>query len=388
MQSYCRLISKPASSFKHFISRLRPRHLHLGEHFIRGSSKEIELTSAVRLAGRKYLSGSHVAGFPEFLSGPRREDFPLLVKAQNGQEATLKHWAKRSREVIEEAYRKYEHDGTAVAILFRGLPVRNAKDFSVWSTNLGYKSFRYVGGTGPRNEIEENVADGAHDDKVFSIEPHNEMAYNVGYPKIFTISSFKTAPWGGETAICDVRNLLGKLDPSFVEKCERKGVRYWHYVRDENDGGKLLFKSWQQQFFNKDSSKVEAYLRQKGYSVEWEGSSLVYWHNLQPFISHARSGERLWFTQVTASHCSYHASTPFFEGVMLPNKKYPFHTTYGDGEEFEQDAIDEYRRVNWESAVGFQWQDGDVLFLDQLVVQHSRLGFEGEREVGVSLLNY
>ena len=388
MQSFGRLIPKPAISLKHFISRLRLRQLHLGEHFIRGSSKEIVLTSAVRLAGRKYLPGSHVTGFPKFLSGPR-EDFPLLVKAQHSQEATLKHWAKRSREVIEEAYRKYEHDGTAVAILFRGLPVRNAKDFSVWSTNLGYESFRYVGGTFPRNEIEENVADGAaFEDKLFSIEPHNEMAYSVRYPKIFTISSFKTAQWGGETAICDVRNLLGKLDPSLVRKCERKGIRYSNYVRDKNDETNLFFKSWQQQFFTEDSSKVEAYLRENGYSVEWKGSSLVYWHILPPFISHARSGERLWFTQVTGSHCSYLASTPFFEGVKLPNKKYPFHTTYGDGEEFEQDAIDEYRRVNWESAVGFQWQDGDILFLDQLVVQHSRLGFEGEREVGVSLLNY
>ena len=387
MQSFGRLIPKPASSFEHFISRLRPRHLHLGEHFIRGSSKEIELTSAVRLAGRKYLSGSHVAGFPEFLSGPRREDFPLLVKAQNGQEATLKHWAKRSREVIEEAYRKYEHDGTAVAILFRGLPVRSAMDFSVWSTNLGYESFRYVGGIAPRNEIEENVADGGHQEKVYTIELHNEMAYSVRYSKIFTISSFKTAPWGGETAICDVRNLLGKLDPSFVEKCEKKGIRYSNYVRDENDEANLFFKSWQQQFFTKDSSKVEAYLREKGYSVEWEGSSLVYWHILSPYISHARSGERLWFTQVTTSHYSSLESLPQFEGVELPNKKYR-HTTYGDGEEFERDAIDEYRRVNWESAVGFQWQDGDVLFLDQLVVQHSRLGFEGERAVGVSLLNY
>ena len=388
MQLYFSSISQRAGYMKFFLTKLHRRSLHLGEHFVRGSVKEIELRSAVSLAGRKYLPSSHVPNFPKFLSGPR-ENYPYFVKAQNGEEAALERWAKRSREVIEEAYEKYEADGSAVAILFRGLPVRNANDFSLWANNLGFEKFRYVGGTAPRNEIEENIAEGALDEKEFSIEPHSEMAYSVRYPKIFTMGSFKTAPWGGETAMCDVRQVFAQLEPSFVEKCEEKGVRYWHYLPDEKSGqqGKI-FQSWQMQFITKDRGEVEAYLKENGYSYEWEKDCLFYWNNLPPFISHARTGEQLWFNQVTANHCSYHASSPHFEGIKLPNKKYPFHTTYGDGEEFEEGLVDEHRRVTWESAVAFQWQDGDVLFLDQLIVQHSRLSFKGNREVGISLLNY
>ena len=74
--------------------------------------------------------------------------------------------------------------GTAVAILFRGLPNKNEKDFSEWVNNLGFEPFPYVGGTSARNEIEPNVAEGALDENVVSIEPHNEMAYAVSFPKV------------------------------------------------------------------------------------------------------------------------------------------------------------------------------------------------------------
>ena len=87
-------------------------------------------------------------------------------------------------------------------------------------------------------------------------------------------------------------------------------------------------------------------------------------------------------------HGSYYPNTPRYESFKLALKEYPSHSTYGDGEEFEQYEIDDYRRCAWESAVGFNWRNGDILFLDQLIVQHSRLSFEGERKVGVSLLNY
>ena len=74
--------------------------------------------------------------------------------------------------------------GIAVAILFRGLPNKNEKDFSEWVNNLGFEPFPYVGGTSARNEIEPNVAEGALDENVVSIEPHNEMAYAVRFPKV------------------------------------------------------------------------------------------------------------------------------------------------------------------------------------------------------------
>lgn len=369
-------------SFQH----RRLRSLHLGEHFTGGSLTEIQLARPVPLAGRKYLPSSRSPGFPKFLSGPR-EGYPLLVKAQNGHAASLLHWAKRSREVIEEAYRKFEKDGSAVAILFRGLPIINENDFSQWVDGLGYEPFSYVGGVSIRSEIAPNVAEGSQYPREISLESHNEMAYSTRYPKIFIMTSFKTAPYGGETAICDVREVLAKLDKNFVEKCARKQVRYWQFVRDGSKkvkGGK----SWQAQFQTEEPAVVEAYLNSKGTLFLWEGKDLFFWNNMPPFITDERTGKQLWFNHISTNHCSFFLEAPYHYEKNLPNNKYPLHTTYGDGEEFEPRNIDEERRAKWESAVGFQWQDGDVLFLDNLIVQHSRMSFDGERRIGVSLLTY
>ena len=383
------LIPKTLKGLRIPYHRLTRRSLHLGEHFTKGSSNEIELRTRVPIAGRKNLPSSNTAGFPKFLSGPR-ENYPLLVKAVNGQASTVEQWAKRSREVIDEAYREYDKSGSAVAILFRGLPVVNAEDFSRWGNNLGYEPYAYVGGITPRYETVENVAVGSLDSKEVNIEPHNEMSYSVNYPKIFTMSCFKKAPWGGETAICDIREVLPELDQSFVEKCERKSIRYWHYLPDgkSKDEGKT-YQTWQMQFQTEDRSDVEAYLKRNKYEWEWEGRNLFYWNNLVPFISHPRSGERLWFNQIIACHYTFFVKNPDFEGMQLADRrKYPYHTTYGDGEEIEDALIDDYRRVTWEKAVTFEWKEGDILFLDQLIVQHSRFSFEGERSVGISLFTY
>ena len=79
---------------------------------------------------------------------------------------------------------RYEKDGTAVAILFRSLPNKTGNDLSEWVNNLGFEPFKYVGGVSPRYEIEPNLDDGAQDENVITIEPHNEMSYSNNFPKV------------------------------------------------------------------------------------------------------------------------------------------------------------------------------------------------------------
>jgi hypothetical protein len=87
-------------------NRIYRKFLHIGEYFSRGSLNEIELQTVVPLAGRKHLVSSDSPGFPKHLSGPK-EDFPMLLKARKGQEASMKDWALRSREIIDQAYQRY-----------------------------------------------------------------------------------------------------------------------------------------------------------------------------------------------------------------------------------------------------------------------------------------
>ena len=87
------------------LNRIHLKFLHMGEHFSQGTLNEMDLQTLVPLAGRKYLASSNSVGFPKHLSGPK-EDFPMLIKAKKGQEAGMKHWALRCREVIDQAYER------------------------------------------------------------------------------------------------------------------------------------------------------------------------------------------------------------------------------------------------------------------------------------------
>lgn len=42
--------------------------------------------------------------------------------------------------------------------------------------------------------------------------------------------------------------------------------------------------------------------------------------------------------------------------------------------------------MSWSCAVGFRWRKGDLLVLDNLTVQHGRIGFTGKREILVHLM--
>ena len=104
IQYNCRMFARAISNR---ISPVRnARYLHMGEYFIRGSTNEINLQTAVPLAGRKYLVSSDSPEFPKYLSGPK-EDFPMLVKVKKGQEASMKQWAARCRNIIDQAYERY-----------------------------------------------------------------------------------------------------------------------------------------------------------------------------------------------------------------------------------------------------------------------------------------
>ena len=74
-----------------------------------------------------------------------------------------------------------------MAILFRDLPNKSENEFSEWVNNLGFKPFPYIGGVTPRNEMQPNVAEGAQDESVVTLEPHNEMAYAVRFPKVCSV---------------------------------------------------------------------------------------------------------------------------------------------------------------------------------------------------------
>ena len=126
--------------------------------------------------------------------------------------------------------------------------------------------------------------------------------------------------------------------------------------------------------------------KEQGYNVRWDESGDLYlWQIRSAFLRHPVTKEKVWFNQVTINNGTYFNSLPGFIGKEIPDDKFPNHTYYGDGSEIEPEVIQHIRATSWACAVGFRWKSGDLLVLDNLAVQHGRVGFTGDRKVLVYL---
>ena len=63
----------------------------------------------------------------------------------------------------------------------------------------------------------------------------------------------------------------------------------------------------------------------------------------------------------------------------------PHATSYGDGREISEDAVSELWTAYREEERLFDWEAGDVLVIDNMLVAHGRRPYTGPREVLAAL---
>jgi hypothetical protein len=98
----------------------------------------------------------------------------------------------------------------------------------------------------------------------------------------------------------------------------------------------------------------------------------------------------LWFNQAHSHNWTYFKAHPTLsekhKGVQ--DIYYPFTTFYGDGSEIEPEYIQHIREVTWRCTVGGQLKQSEVLVLDNMLMQHSKISYTGPRTLLVSLAKY
>ncbi|XP_032221164.1 dapdiamide synthesis protein DdaC [Nematostella vectensis] len=341
--------------------------------------KEISPTCNDQIAGRKWLPGSHGRGFPKYLAKPR-EDFPHALMAKSADMYSIDEIAKVTRQVIDEDLPKYG------AVLFRGLTLYDVQDFANFSLALGYKSMEYTGGAGNRQIVntQSQIYTASDDPSAYTIELHNELAYSPTYPRklMFYCVDEPGEGCGGYTVLCKSSDFVPNIHPDVIKKLEEKQVRYQHRVPDQASS---KYSSWQKRFNTTDKKIVESFLEKKGFTYKWEDKSLSYWNILPAFIPHPDTGEKTWFNHVHRKHISSYRESPMFPGDDHLDTSYVFGSFYGDGSEIEPEVIQHIRECIWNSTVGFQWRQEDVLLVDNLTTLHGRLGFNGKRKILANL---
>jgi alpha-ketoglutarate-dependent taurine dioxygenase len=282
---------------------------------------------------------------------PERAAFPVVIEPSEPA-LDLAEWARTAVGLI------HEHLYRQGAVLFRNFRLSNVLDFerAVRAIANTGELMSYVENTSPRTAVCGNVKTSTDHPADQEIVLHNEHSYCNVFPSKLFLHCRRAPERGGETPLADGRRILARLSPSIRNRFRAKGG--YLYVRNFGDG---FGPDWRMVFQKNDRGALERYLTA---------------HEFQ----HPITGEAVWFNHVLFWHVS--SLEPSVRDVLLRSfdeRDLPNQTFYGDGTPIEPAVLDELRAIHDEEVALTPWQESDVLLVDNLLLEHGRRSYYGER---------
>jgi alpha-ketoglutarate-dependent taurine dioxygenase len=265
------------------------------------------------------------------------------------------------------------------AILFRGFGLEGAPDFEAVASSIASDLFAEYGDLPPEAASERIYGSTPYPpDKMILF--HNESSHLSSWPLRQFFFCVTPAPDRGETPILDCRQVLEALDPELRRQFEDKGLMY---VRNFSEG---IDVPWQDFFHTDDKAEVEKTCADAGMTVEWTDQGLRVRQLALAVRTHPRTGERMFFNQVQLHHVSClddetrTALRQLFSDEDLPRNVY-----FGDGTPIPDEAVEKIGELFEDLCVEFEWQKGDLIAVDNMLVSHARRPFSGERKLLVAM---
>ena len=300
------------------------------------------------------------------------------MSACPGVEFFLDFWSKE-RAWLEGEFRRYG------AVLFRGFQISTQEIFQDLMAQLNSRLVSYIDGNSPRTKLGRDVYTSTEYPAEYFISLHNELSYAARWPARLFFCCATAPPEGGETPLADSRRLLRALPPGLVSEFHRRRVRY---IRNLH-GGKGFGPSWQKTFETTERGVVEAYAGQAGLDLAWLPDGSARLTNVRPATAHHPvTGEEVWFNQADQFHPSTHPEA-VCKAMMALYKgredQLPQNATFGDETHIKLEYLETIRATTRAHLALFRWRTGDLLMLDNMLVAHGRMPFQGPRRILVSM---
>lgn len=267
------------------------------------------------------------------------------------------------------------------ALVFRGFRITGAELETVMDLLLPNR-LAYVNGNSPRTKVGQNIYTSTEYPPEYTISMHNELSYAHRWPARLLFFCERAAETGGATPVVDGVRWLAALDPEVRERFAG-GVRYSQNLH----GGKGFGKSWQDTFETDARTEVEAFLTSTGASHEWTRDGGLRVSQVRPStVKHPVTGAEVWFNQADQWHAAgLGDETAAALHRIMPEKDLPQSVAFADGSPIPAEYITQVRDRGLEAAVDVDWQTGDVLLIDNVLVGHGRRSFTGPRRVLVAM---
>ena len=306
-------------------------------------------------------------------------DLPNLVIPSTEFDSTpnaLQNWLSTQSSTIDKLL--YRHG----ALLFRGFQVASPSTFGSIAQILTGEIKAYVGGDSPRRPVVDKVYTSTEFPEHMEISLHNELTYSGWWPSRVLFWCKHPPASGGQTQIADARKIYQHMDKSVRDRFADKGVRYVRSYHNFGGAGK----SWQQAFETDNREEVEKFCANANMDCEWFEWGLrteTFGHGV---YTHPVTKEIAWINQADQFHAKY--NTPWaddFNPEEFDESQLPFHAYFGDGSQINVADLDERRRVQSQFEILFDWEEGDILLLDNILTMHGRKPYTGVREILVSM---
>jgi alpha-ketoglutarate-dependent taurine dioxygenase len=281
-------------------------------------------------------------------------------------------------------------------LLFRGLPIHSADDFSKFAHAFGYSPHEIIGIVVDRPLLAPNVAPANEAPKEVLIYNHNESPQVPHAPEYIFFYCHSAPMKGGETPISSSLELLQRAKeeiPQFISDLAEKGIlsKVTYKAEKQYAGGSTLKQAFGKDIVDGDDAatrkkKVEEQIRRygRGEHTNWEwvddDKTLILTHRLPALRTHPHTNLPTLFTGLAAYYKN-------FIDDSSPNsgKRNVTQQLYGDGTPIPKEYLKKLADITDEIRVLHKWQQGDVLVYDNVISQHGRQPWAGKQEDRVIL---
>ncbi|HEV2891993.1 MAG TPA: TauD/TfdA family dioxygenase [Frankiaceae bacterium] len=319
----------------------------------------------VRVSQAELVSTGHLEGLPAL---------PLVMRPLAG-DVDVAGWAADSRDEIAGHLRR--HGG----ILLRGFGVDSLDALRAVVTAVSGGLLEYTERSSPRTHLSDQVYTSTDHPAQEPIALHCEQSYTLNWPLKIWFLCLQRAQEGGNTPIADTREIHRRIGADTLERFRAKGVLY---VRTYGSGAGL---PWQEAFGTTDRAAVEDHCRRNRIDWTWKDGDLLQTRQVRPALrTHPHTHEEVWFNHALFFNlASLEPAAREALLAVLAEDEVPYNTFYGDGSRIEASALEEIRAAYDAATVTFDWEEGDVLLLDNMLVAHGREPFRGPRRVVVAM---
>lgn len=283
------------------------------------------------------------------------------------------------------------------ALLFRGLPIHSASDFSAFEHAFGYRPHEIIGIVVDRPLLAPNVAPANEAPREVRIYNHNESPQVPHAPEYIFFYAHRAprAGSGGETPVSSSLELFHRAReqmPEFIAALAEKGIlsRVTYRTGRQYTGGSTLREAFGKMVAEGDDragrrAKMEAQIARygRGPHTTWDWAQdddgddvLTLTHHLPAVRTQPGTGLPTLFTALAAY---YRNAQQAASNTTSAARAKTTQQLYGDGTAIPEEYLRALAEITDDIRVLHRWERGDVLVFDNIIAQHGREPWEGEQ---------